>query len=707
LNSVGSSDYRFAHDRIQQAAYKLIPSGPEQNKLRLFIGKKMFELASSSPSSNGTSDDWNIFVAADHLNSLINTEEEIDTMTLIKLNFTCGEKAVAVAAYAPACVYLRLALKFLRRFKDNVWTKHYDIALRVYQTTSDVDLCLGHFDDGNELAQEVLANARNAEDKVTTWMSLSGALGRLRRHAEAKDLCKRALTEISDTPKRFHNLHFVKYDFQVKQYLKRHSDVDILCLPKLEDEKRMAELVMLNECGLRGLAGGDMMEYLFCTARQLIISFEFGLCSLVAQPLSTYAMVFNMAGDYKSATRMARLARSILKETTKTKEVTPYTILMTCLHVEGWTQPREQVLLSLNEAQRIGMQNGNFEYGFLLWSCTVGFLLTVGYHLETIATTAVELLEQSHLYSVDAIYSMTEQHIVLIQCLREGDGPNWQKLESFRFEIDPTDGDQTWRFVSGIVARLDIAVIFGNLDLASAMVNDLEPFLPLCAMYTVKPMQLFLSCLTFAGLARSVNRRRNLAQARKYSKEIKKLVGTQGTHIIHKYMLMDAAILWADPRGNVTKVAKAFEEGIAHAEDISYLQDVALGSELAGEFFISIGDNDRARDYLQKALDFYDEWGAVAKARALMRDRAEYVAAEADFNSMPSSMQPGRRRSSRKSFIDAPLPLTSTPVLEVPVVPESIRETSPMPDSNPCKERKSTQELSELTWDQTASFSVS
>ena len=42
-------------------------------------------------------------------------------------------------------------------------------------------------------------------------------------------------------------------------------------------------------------------------------------------------------------------------------------------------------------------------------------------------------------------------------------------------------------------------------------------------------------------------------------------------------------------------------------EKIEYLQDAAIGSEFAGEFFLSLGDKNRARKYLNKARKFYQE----------------------------------------------------------------------------------------------------
>jgi len=64
LNTIGTGIYRFTHDRIQQAAYWMVPSGKERDKLRIMVGRKLYELYFQPEGKV-----WMLFVAADHLNS--------------------------------------------------------------------------------------------------------------------------------------------------------------------------------------------------------------------------------------------------------------------------------------------------------------------------------------------------------------------------------------------------------------------------------------------------------------------------------------------------------------------------------------------------------------------------------------------------------------------------------------------------------------
>jgi hypothetical protein len=77
-----------------------------------------------------------------------------EPFSLAGLNLTCGEKACSVAAFVPASVYLRLALKLFRRLEGR-WQTHYDVSFRLYRVLCNVELCLGNFDSGNGSANYI------------------------------------------------------------------------------------------------------------------------------------------------------------------------------------------------------------------------------------------------------------------------------------------------------------------------------------------------------------------------------------------------------------------------------------------------------------------------------------------------------------------------------------------------------------------------
>ena len=144
-NNVGSPTYKFVHDRIQEAAYSLVPAGKERDDLRWKLGSRLFELGSSSDSG----EDWMLFVAADPLNSVYaaepnSTSHDLNPLFMARLNLEVEEKATAVAALSQASGCLHRGVEILKQI-PSCWQDHYDLISRLYRRTTDVELFQGNF----------------------------------------------------------------------------------------------------------------------------------------------------------------------------------------------------------------------------------------------------------------------------------------------------------------------------------------------------------------------------------------------------------------------------------------------------------------------------------------------------------------------------------------------------------------------------------
>ena len=80
----------------------------------------------------------------------------------------------------------------------------------------------------------------------------------------------------------------------------------------------------------------------------------------------------------------------------------------------------------------------------------------------------------------------------------------------------------------------------------------------------------------------------------------------------HRYGLGDSPQRRQDDEAIVN-----YQQAIAFAQEQGFIQDVALASELAGEFFHKQGQLDAAERYLQDARLQYKTWGATAKVEQL------------------------------------------------------------------------------------------
>jgi serine/threonine protein kinase len=115
--------YRFLHDRVQQAAYSLIPDS-QKKQTHLKIG---FLLLNSTPPSEIAE---NIFDIVNQLNmgvEFLTNQEKRDE--LANFNLIAGKKAKSSAAYEAALKYFNAGLELL---PDRAWQSHYDLIMELH-----------------------------------------------------------------------------------------------------------------------------------------------------------------------------------------------------------------------------------------------------------------------------------------------------------------------------------------------------------------------------------------------------------------------------------------------------------------------------------------------------------------------------------------------------------------------------------------------
>ena len=363
-NTMGSSDYSFAHDRIQEASLSLIESD-ERNAMRVRIGKKLISL------SKERGEDWMLFVAADHFHAIKPFPYEyLVPAETAQLNLQAGEMAVSICAFDPASKYLRQGLECLRliqppgsspldmsppsaeKIKKGIpkewapsvfsWHSHYDMTLRLYCTAAEIEFVLGNHDFGMKLSEEIFRHAKCLGDMLPTYSAVANSFGRLSRHDEGMEWNLKALNRLGHFPKRFHTLYIMVDLRFVRMAFRRYTDYDILLLPKLADSSLLATMEILSKMSLRAWFCRDKSLFLMCVLRQLRISFRHGICGHTAHALACYGSVLaGEFGDEEGSMRMGRLARQVIEECdAKFMEAVCYTII--CGFIEG-----TQILIAL------------------------------------------------------------------------------------------------------------------------------------------------------------------------------------------------------------------------------------------------------------------------------------------------------------------------------------------------------------------------
>jgi len=162
--------YRFSHDRIQEAVYTMM----DVQVRRLTHFSHGMALA---PLADGEDDESNLLLlsAANQLN-LAGPEAVQDrsqNVIAATLNLRAGKKAMEMSDFEAAHSYFDCGISFLRDFdcgisflRENHWDEYYDLSLELFNLAAKCTLVNGDLVDLNVLSKQVLKYGRSFQDKL-------------------------------------------------------------------------------------------------------------------------------------------------------------------------------------------------------------------------------------------------------------------------------------------------------------------------------------------------------------------------------------------------------------------------------------------------------------------------------------------------------------------------------------------------------------
>ncbi|WP_375469721.1 AAA family ATPase [uncultured Nostoc sp.] len=154
-------NYRFYHDRVQQAAYALIA---DESKLavHLTIGRLLLKNASSEQVTE------QIFDLVNQLNLAVNLiSEQTEKDELVRLNLIAGKKAKASTAYTAAKIFFSVAMNLLA---ENAWIEQYEQTFTLFKEQAECEFLTGNLEQAEELFELLLLKAESHVEKANIYM---------------------------------------------------------------------------------------------------------------------------------------------------------------------------------------------------------------------------------------------------------------------------------------------------------------------------------------------------------------------------------------------------------------------------------------------------------------------------------------------------------------------------------------------------------
>jgi PAS domain S-box-containing protein len=604
--------YAFPHDRVQEAAYALIPEG-ERAAVHLRIGRM---LLSHTPSSEL---EEKIFEIVNQLNrgaTLVALQRE--KIQLAELNMIAGRKAKASTAYKSALNYFSAGIDLLG---DDLWENRHDLAYQFGFERAECEYLSRNFDEALRQFDASLAHARTALEKAdihrvvidlyTTTVALDEAIAR------GQEALRLFGIDIPSHPS--HEKVAAEYE-AIWQSLGHRPIDELIDLPLMRDPEIKAAMSILAVLFAPSIAT-DRNLLLLCGCLMVNMSIRYGNCDASVMAYGYLGMNLGpFFGGYRQGFQFGKLGYDLMEK----RGLVAYKAKIEFIigtYISFWLQPLNRGIEHLGSAFKAAADAGDLNVASYCCDCLVSHKLVAGEPLDKVYFESEKLLN----FTRETKYDPASQIIIrtrrFIQAM-QGLTVNLSSFSGFQFdEVEYERFMERYGWVSVTcgyyIMKLQACVMSGDYQAAIAARARAEPILWSIVGMIHEAEYHFYGALALAAYddASVDEQPQILTKLEAHQKQLEIWAGTCPENFQNRDALVSAEIARIENRN--LDAERLYEEAIRLASERGFIQNEGLANELAARFYAARGLQTIAGAYLRNARHCYLSWGADGKVRQL------------------------------------------------------------------------------------------
>lgn len=610
--------YRFSHDRVQQAAYSLIPE--EQKKsTHLQIGQLLLKNISLEERSE------KVFELVNHLNlatELITQQSERDE--LAHLNLVAGCKAKMTTAYSVAVKYLTIGIDLLG---INSW-ENYELSLVLHETATEAAYLSGDFEQMEQLAATVLHKAKTILEQVKIYEIKIQAYTSRNRLLEAIAIARKALKHFGvcfpDEPKPEN----IQQELQeTADLLAKKSIEDLINLPLMTEPDLLAIMRIISSA-IPATYIADPTLFPLMILSQIKLSVQYGNAPTSAFFYACYSILLsNISQDITAAIQFSEMALSLTtKFNDKESKVRTYYVLGAFIvHKNSHIR---KTLLTLSESYKIGLEIGDLEsVGYAAkeicqYSYFVGQELT---NLSQEIRDYMNLLDKFKQITNSICCQIYWQAVAELADIDKSQYILSGKLcteEELLLQLDKANDLIGFQYF--YLHKLILCYLFADFEQARANAASAKHYGVVSTGFVTVPIFYFYDSLVALAVYRDYPQPEDiLSQVENNQINLQHWADSAPMNYLHKYYLVEAEkhrVL-----GEYIESMELYDRAITLAKENTYINDEALSQELAGKFYLEWGKDIIAQIYMTNAYYAYERWGAKAKLKDLQQHYPQLI----------------------------------------------------------------------------------
>lgn len=628
-----SSDFAFCHDRIQEAAYRLI-AADQRDQLHLHIGTLLLQQVEGDPSGEL------LFDITDHLNHALNLVEDRKQRHLIaRLNLNAANCARRSAAFEAALRYYDHGIQWL---SDDDWTTDYHLSFTLFLGRAEAAFLCGQAGVAESDTRALLERATTSLERGEVYALKMIQYENSGRFVESVAAGKSALSLFgiefpSDQALAMQTIDAALADIQ--QALADRATSELIELPSMEDPESRMSMRLLMTLWPSAYIAGDKALTVLIAARMVSLSLKYGNSPESAYGYVTHAITLGaVKRNYSAAYAYGRLALEINRKFDDLRSRAKINHMFSC-YIGFWCRPIDESFAYSREAYNTGVESGDFVYAAYGCFHESWHALFAGMNLceyEKDYGDKLGFLERA------GNRSFRDAHQLMLQWGKSIQGKTHSPGELVSVQFDESLYLSLYResefFVAfHHIAKLHLLYLFGDYSGARDMADQAQSVaLGIRGMIWDAWLCLYRGLTITAWHAENGTVNELEREQLRQSIELMELWAKNSPRNFahhHRLLLAEQARLTGDVSGAID----CYEAAISAATEATFVHDQALAKERYALFWLARGNTRLARFYLTDAIADYAQWGADAKVHQLTRRYATTIGRQAPIRSRNDS----------------------------------------------------------------------
>ena len=603
--------YKFMHDRVQEAAYLLIPEALRA-EVHLRIGRL---LVTQTPPEKREEAILEIVNQLNRGAALITQQEERDH--LAELNLIAGKRAKGSTAYASALTYLNAGAALLA---EDCWERRRELIFALELNRAECELLTGQLSVAEERLAALSNRAATTVEQASVACLRMDVCTVLDQSDRAVAVCLNYLRHVgidwSPHPKE----EEVRREYErIWSLLGGRTIEDLIELPLMEDAACLATVDVVSKVLPPAMqTDGNLVSLAICKAVSL--SLERGNCDASC---FAYVLLARIAGphfgNYKAGFRFGQLGYDLV-ERRGLKRFEASTYLCFAIFVVRWMKHVRGCRDLLRRAFEAANRIGDLTYAAYACNNLNSDLLFAGEPLAEVQAEAehgLAFAEKARFGRV--IHDITAQ-LALIRMLR-GLTPKFGCFDDAQLNELRTEHHLAGDLASATAAcrywirNLQARYIAGNYATAMDAASNAQRLLWGSTDEAEYHFYGALAKAAYCDSAPAGERQQHIDAVAAHHRQLQIWTENCPENFENRAALVGAEIARLERRE--VDAERLYEQAIRSARDSGFVHNEAIAYERASDFYRARGFEQIADLYLRNARHCYQRWGADGKVRQL------------------------------------------------------------------------------------------